>query len=47
VTLDVLERAHIQAVIARTPSLAAAAETLGIDQATLYRKRKKFESEEE
>lgn len=42
VTLDALERAHIQAVIARSPSLAAAAGTLGIDQATLYRKRKKY-----
>lgn len=42
VTLDELERAHIQAVIARSPSLAAAAGTLGIDQATLYRKRKKY-----
>lgn len=47
VTLDDLERAHIQAVIARSPSLAAAAATLGIDQATLYRKRKKYEAGEE
>jgi NtrC-family two-component system response regulator AlgB len=46
VTLDELERAHIQAVIARSPSLAAAAATLGIDQATLYRKRKKYEAGE-
>jgi NtrC-family two-component system response regulator AlgB len=42
VSLDSLEAAHIRAVLARTPSLAAAAEVLGIDQATLYRKRKKL-----
>lgn len=44
VTLEALERAHILSVVARSPSLAAAAETLGIDQATLYRKRKRYES---
>ena len=44
VSLDVLEAAHIRAVLARTPSLAAAADVLGIDQATLYRKRKKLGS---
>jgi NtrC-family two-component system response regulator AlgB len=44
ITLQDLERAHIRAVVARSPSLAAAAETLGIDQATLYRKRKKYGS---
>ena len=42
VSLETLEAAHIRAVLARTPSLAAAAEVLGIDQATLYRKRKKL-----
>jgi len=42
VSLDALEGAHLRAVLARTPSLAAAAEVLGIDQATLYRKRKKM-----
>jgi NtrC-family two-component system response regulator AlgB len=46
-SLEELERAHILGVIARTPSLSAAAEVLGIDQATLYRKRKKYESGEE
>jgi|APTNR8051073442_1049403.scaffolds.fasta_scaffold15802_2 NtrC-family two-component system response regulator AlgB len=47
VTLDEIERAHIEAVMSQAPSLVAAAQTLGIDQATLYRKRKKFESVEE
>ncbi len=43
VSLEALERAHILSTVARSPSLAAAAETLGIDQATLYRKRKKYQ----
>ncbi len=42
VTLEELERAHILSIVARSPSLAVAADTLGIDQATLYRKRKKY-----
>ncbi len=42
VSLEDLETAHIRAVLARTTSLNAAAEILGIDQATLYRKRKKL-----
>lgn len=42
VSLEALEAAHIRAVLARTTSLGAAAEVLGIDQATLYRKRKKL-----
>lgn len=46
VSLEELERAHIVRVVAASPSLAAAAEILGIDQATLYRKRKKYESAE-
>lgn len=46
VSLDLLERHHIQEIVRRSPSLASAAEVLGIDQATLYRKRKKYESEE-
>ncbi len=32
-------------MVAGAESLADAAETLGIDQATLYRKRKKYEME--
>ena len=42
VTLDQLEEAHLRAVLAATPSLTQAADLLGIDQATLYRKRKKL-----
>ncbi len=42
VSLADLEAAHIRGVLARTPSLSDAAEVLGIDQATLYRKRKKL-----
>lgn len=42
ITLEELESSHIRAVLARTTSLNAAAEVLGIDQATLYRKRKKL-----
>jgi len=35
-------RAHIRKVLERTANLAEAAQVLGIDQATLYRKRKKI-----
>ena len=42
-TLDVIERAHLQAVLARSASLDAAATTLGIDSSTLWRKRKRYE----
>ncbi len=42
VTLEALEEAHIRAVLAQAESLMEAAEILGIDQATLYRKRKKL-----
>ncbi|MBL9195050.1 MAG: sigma-54-dependent Fis family transcriptional regulator [Opitutaceae bacterium] len=41
VTLEALEQAHIQRVIARTESLGQAARVLGIDKATLYRRRKR------
>lgn len=40
-TLEELERAHIIATLRTAPSLGTAAETLGIDPATLYRKRKR------
>jgi two-component system, NtrC family, response regulator AlgB len=40
VSLVELERAHIREVMARTQTLGHAAEVLGINQATLYRKRK-------
>ncbi len=42
VSLQDLERAHIEAVIASAPSLEAAARLLGIDSSTLYRKRKQY-----
>jgi NtrC-family two-component system response regulator AlgB len=42
VALDELEADHIRRVLSNAPSLTEAAEILGIDQATLYRKRKKL-----
>lgn len=42
VTLEELEREHIQKVLARASSFETAARILGIDPATLYRKRKKM-----
>ena len=42
VSLEQLEAAHLRLVLERTSSLAEAALILGIDQATLYRKRKKI-----
>ena len=42
VSLEELERAHIEAVIAVSPSLEAAAALLEIDSSTLYRKRKLY-----
>jgi two-component system, NtrC family, response regulator AlgB len=42
VTLDQLEEVHIRKVLQRASSLDAAAKTLGIDPATLYRKRKRM-----
>jgi NtrC-family two-component system response regulator AlgB len=41
-TLDEVEAEHIARVLAAMPSLEAAAEVLGIDPSTLYRKRKKL-----
>lgn len=41
-TLEEVENEHVRRVLAATPSLEAAAETLGIDPSTLYRKRKKL-----
>jgi NtrC-family two-component system response regulator AlgB len=41
-TLDQLEREHIQRVLKSAPSLEDAAATLGIDPSTLYRKRKRY-----
>jgi len=45
VTMEQLEEAHLRQVIGRTSNLAEAAQVLGIDQATLYRKRKKHHME--
>lgn len=42
ITLEALEEAHIRQVLSQASSLVEAAEILGIDQATLYRKRKKL-----
>jgi two-component system, NtrC family, response regulator AlgB len=42
VSMEKLEEAHLRAVLERTSNLAEAAQVLGIDQATLYRKRKKI-----
>ncbi|HEU5397161.1 MAG TPA: sigma-54 dependent transcriptional regulator [Verrucomicrobiae bacterium] len=42
ISLQQLEEAHMKKILERTPSLTEAAEILGIDQATLYRKRKKM-----
>jgi NtrC-family two-component system response regulator AlgB len=42
VTLEDLEAEHIRRVLTTSPSLDEAAQTLGIDPSTLYRKRKKL-----
>jgi NtrC-family two-component system response regulator AlgB len=42
VTLDKLEEIHIRRVLAKSKSLDEAAQTLGIDVATLWRRRKKY-----
>lgn len=43
VTLEALQRAHVQAVLANSATLEQAAQTLGIDVSTLYRKRRQYE----
>jgi NtrC-family two-component system response regulator AlgB len=42
VSMEKLEEAHLRKILERTSNLVEAAEVLGIDQATLYRKRKKI-----
>jgi NtrC-family two-component system response regulator AlgB len=42
VSLDALEQEHVRRVVARTVKLEEAALVLGIDVATLYRKRKRW-----
>ncbi|MFH2090806.1 MAG: helix-turn-helix domain-containing protein [Pseudomonadota bacterium] len=44
-SLDKIERQHIQTVLLHTSSLDEAAKVLGIDPATLWRKRKKYQLE--
>jgi NtrC-family two-component system response regulator AlgB len=41
-SLEAAERRHIAGVLARSPTLDAAAKTLGIDPSTLYRKRERY-----
>ena len=41
-SLEELERMHIQSILAKSDTLEAAAKTLGIDSSTLYRKRKTY-----
>jgi len=45
ITLDALEREHVERVVARAETLDEAARILGIDAATLYRKRRKWREE--
>ena len=42
-TIETIEREHILRVLARTSTLEEAAQVLGIDASTLWRKRKKYE----
>jgi DNA-binding NtrC family response regulator len=42
ISIKSLEQEHIRRIVERTQSLAEAAEVLGIDAATLYRKRKRY-----
>jgi NtrC-family two-component system response regulator AlgB len=42
VSLDKIEEMHIRRVLASTKSLQEAAEILGVDQATLWRRRKRY-----
>jgi NtrC-family two-component system response regulator AlgB len=41
-SLEAAERRHVQAVLARHPTLDGAAKALGIDPSTLYRKRDRY-----
>ena len=42
ISLEKIEEEHIRRVLATTKSIQEAADTLGIDQATLWRRRKKY-----
>jgi len=43
ISIEQIEEEHIRRILAKTDSLDKAASVLGIDTATLYRKRKKYE----
>jgi two-component system, NtrC family, response regulator AlgB len=45
-TLDEIERAQISSIVAQSKTMEDAAETLGIDDSTLWRKRKKYEEQD-
>ena len=45
-TLETIERAHIAATLARTKTMEEAAAVLGIDDSTLWRKRKRYEEQD-
>jgi two-component system, NtrC family, response regulator AlgB len=45
-TLDEIERAHISAIVAQAKTMEDAAQLLGIDDSTLWRKRKKYEEQD-
>jgi NtrC-family two-component system response regulator AlgB len=45
-TLDELERAHVSAVLAQSKTMEEAASVLGIDDSTLWRKRKRYEEQD-
>jgi NtrC-family two-component system response regulator AlgB len=42
IKLETVEETHIRRILASTSSVHEAAEVLGIDKATLWRKRKQF-----
>jgi NtrC-family two-component system response regulator AlgB len=42
VSLEKLEEMHIRRILATTKSLQEAADILGVDQATLWRRRKRY-----
>jgi NtrC-family two-component system response regulator AlgB len=45
-TLDEVERAHISAIVGQAKTMEEAAQVLGIDDSTLWRKRKRFEEQD-
>lgn len=47
ISIESLEREHIRRVMAATDSLDEAAQVLGIDAATLYRKRKRYQLDDQ